>query len=109
VKNFKNILLVSILALFVTLGSGFVPHWTISQDPKGDYEQCRYGCPIAGAGYPMAYVVDKRYISPVNSADVISALIGDDKMLWGKFIGSVFFLAGGIFLTLALQREKTKH
>jgi hypothetical protein len=52
---------------------------------------CEAGCEVAAAGWPAPYVVDYPGISVVGSADLLGALVGEDKFRLLPFLMGVLF------------------
>lgn len=66
---------------------------------------CERGCEVASAGWPIPYLIDYPGISVVGSADLMGALVGEDKFHAGWFgVTSLFWIAAAA-ATLFLWRR----
>ena len=66
---------------------------------------CEAGCAVAAAGWPVPYVVDYPGISAAGSADLIGALLGEDRVRWLAFgLTALFWTATAAALLLLARR-----
>lgn len=66
-----------LLGLGATLASSTVKQATVAR--HADIEGCSAGCPVAAAGWPLPYLVDKPGRSPANEASLSGAVAGADR------------------------------
>jgi hypothetical protein len=108
VQVVKRLVIILALALLITLGSGSVPARMTVLYP--DIDDCVRGCEVAASGFPIAFIADYPGLSPVNSADPVGALMGVDRILWGRaplVFGISALLSTAI--VAALSRVRTKR
>ena len=77
---------------------------------------CEQGCELAGVGVPLTYIADYPGLSPVNSADLMGAVLGLDRVLWPSAFADLAFwtaLSAALLWILgrafALRRERTRQ
>ena len=58
-----------------------------------DIMGCEEGCEVAAAGFPDHIIAHYPGLSPVGSADLTGALLGIDRILWGRAAAAFAFWA----------------
>ena len=51
---------------------------------------------VVVAGWPIPYLFDSPYFSPVGSADLVGGLLGLDDIRWGRFALDVLLAWGAL-------------
>ena len=78
----RSIYIAGAAALVLTLGAANAPGRTTATYP--DIMGCELSCEVAASGLPVPFIVDYPGLSPVNSADLMGAILGLDRVLWDR-------------------------
>ena len=71
---------------------------------------CERACEVAAAGLPVPFIADYPGLSPVNSADLVGALLGLDRVLWGRAATALaFWGAVSVLVVWAAGRVRARR
>lgn len=73
-----------------------------------DIMGCEQGCDVAAAGWPLPYLIDYPGISVAGSADLLGALVGEDRFRPLPFAGAALIWTAIVALGFALWQQVTR-
>ena len=47
---------------------------------------CERACEVATVGFPVTFILDYPGLSPAGSVDLVGAVLGLDRVLWGRAV-----------------------
>lgn len=91
------------LGIAATLATSAVDQQAVAR--YADIDHCVAGCTVAGAGWPLPYLLDYPGLSPVGTASLAGAFTGADR--WRAESLAVDLVAWSLlaFVALALLRR----
>ena len=103
----RSIYITATLALVLTLVAANVPGKTTATYP--DIMGCEQSCEVAASGLPVPFIADYPGLSPVNSADLMGAILGLDRVLWGRAaLAFAFWLVVSMVVVWVAGRVRTR-
>lgn len=94
------------LGLAATLATSFLDQPAVAR--YADIDHCVAGCAVAGAGWPLPYLLDYPGLSPANDASLAGALTGVDRWRGESFALDLAAWSLLAFVALALLRRSRR-
>lgn len=111
----KFITFVLLCSLAMSFASGFIPtEATVTHKSwNNNGRDCtQSACQVAATGWPIAYIWDKTWLSPTNSADWLGVLIGSDHvnlagLVKNTFLWTLIVLIGSTLRKTSKRKPKS--
>ena len=107
-KRFRMISLIIVSSIILSCLSGFIPAeaYVTHYFWNTDGQECRIeACLIDASGWPIAYIWDGTWNSPVGSADWSGVWLGVDHFNFLSFLRNSLIWSAPVLLIILIKRQ----